>query len=221
MGDGRESTTTTRPVLEVAGLGKTFGTGPAVLADVALTLERGSVTVVAGGNGAGKSTLLECLAGAQPYDSGAMLLHGRPITPQSREHWLEVHAVLDDFAWFPELSVLDHVLLLDPTIARDAVISTLDLLGAAAYVDRRPLTLSSGQRQRCALATAAFRPWSVLLLDEPERHLDVEAVPLVLDLVVRLRDRGAVVVASHSTVFTRSPDVEVLELVHGTLVPVP
>lgn len=210
---------TTAPVLEVTGLRKAFGSAPPVLADVDLTLEHGTVTVVAGENGAGKSTLLECLAGAQPYDAGSMLLHGRVATPQSREHWLAVHAVLDDFAWFPELSVLDHAVLLDPATTRDDVVRTLDLVGAAPYVDRRPLTLSSGQRQRCALATAAFRPWSVLLLDEPERHLDAAAVPLVLDLVLGLRRRGAVVVASHSPVLTASPDVRVLEVVHGSLVP--
>lgn len=208
------------PLLDVRGLSISFG-GPPVLDGVDLTLAPRSVTVVSGDNGAGKSTLLECLAGAQPYAAGTLLLGGRPVTPQSREHWLEVHAVLDDFAWFPGLSVHDHLLLLDPDLTRTQALDALDRLGAAHLVDRTPPTMSSGQRQRCALASAVVRPWTLLLLDEPERHLDADALPLVADLLQHLATQretaGAVLVASHALALTVGPAVRHLRLAGGTL----
>lgn len=212
-----DATDRVRPVVEVAGLSKTFGGGTPVLSDVDLVLEHGTVSVVTGSNGAGKSTLLECLAGAQPYDRGTMRLHGRPVSPQTREHWLEVHAVLDDFAWFPDLSVMDHFAMLDPDADRERVVSALRRLGAEALLDRRPLTLSSGQRQRCALATAAVRPWTLLLLDEPERHLDATTVPAVLAFVQDLADRGAVLMASHAPELAEAPGIRRFHVHAGTL----
>lgn len=206
-------------LLGVRGLRKAFGSA-VVLDDLDLDLAAGTVTVVSGANGAGKSTLLECLAGAQPPDAGTLHLHGEPTSTQTTEHWRHVHAILDDFAWFPDLSVLDHLRLLDPSLDRDAATAALARLGADAHVDRLPATLSSGQRQRCALASALVRPWSVLVVDEPERHLDAEAVPAVAALLASLADDGrAVLVASHDPAFTRLSSARRLVVSAGRLEP--
>jgi ABC-type sugar transport system ATPase subunit len=68
-------------VLEVQGLTKSFAK-TVVLDGVNLSLASRTLTVITGQNGVGKSTLLECLAGAQPFDSGTLKLNGRIASPQ-------------------------------------------------------------------------------------------------------------------------------------------
>lgn len=202
--------------LSVRGLRRAFGDA-VVLDDVDLDLRAGEVVVLSGENGAGKSTLLECLAGAQPADAGRFERDGAEVQPHGPEHHRAVYGLLDDLAWFPDLTVLDHYRLLDPSLDRDGATDLLSTLGAEAHVDRVPLTLSSGQRQRCALVSALVRPWEVLLIDEPERHLDVDTVPALGELILRLAGRGAVLIASHDPVLTDLPGVRRLVLDAGRL----
>jgi len=178
-------------LLAVRGLSKAFGEHQ-VLAGLDLSFAAGSVTALTGPNGSGKSTLLRCLAGATPVDRGDVLLDGAVCDPTSPEHWGAVLGILDDHAWLPGLTVRDHLLLVG-----DDVDHALDRIGLAGLGDRRAPSLSSGQRQRAALAITLVRPWRVLLLDEPERHLDDEGVDLLVDLVAGWRDR-TVVFATHS-----------------------
>lgn len=185
-------------VLEATGLIRTFG-ACTVLDSVDLRLLAGRVVTLRGSNGAGKSTLLECLAGAQPLDGGKLSIDGAAVEPESRLHWTSVHAILDDFAWFADLTVLDHYRLLAPGLRRAEFDQIMGRLGVSDLADRLPDSLSAGQRQRCALLSAAVRPWRVLLLDEPERHLSAEVLPAVGKLLEELAgvDR-AVLAATHA-----------------------
>ncbi|MGL5827360.1 MAG: ABC transporter ATP-binding protein [Nocardioides sp.] len=204
------------PALMVRGLRKSFGQ-TVVLDNLDLELPTGVLTVLSGDNGSGKSTLLGCLAGAQPFDSGEVILHGQAISPNSRRYWRAVFGVLDDFAWFPTLTVFDHYRLLAPDLTRADAETALARLGADLLLDRLPMTLSSGQRQRCALTSASFREWSVLLVDEPERHLDREVVPAVAALLADLASRGAVLVATHDETLASLPNTRRHHLARGEL----
>lgn len=178
-------------ILAARDLVKAFGERR-VLDAISCEFAAGSVTALLGPNGAGKSTLLRCLSGATPLDSGEILLEGRVCDPTTTEHWRSVLGVLDDHAWLPGLTLRDHLMLVGNTA--DAAIERVGLTG---FGDRRPASLSSGQRQRAALALVLVRPWQVLLLDEPERHLDDDGVDLLVELIAEWSER-AVVFATHS-----------------------
>ena len=182
--------------LEAVGLTKSYGGSP-VLTDYDLVVPDGRVTVLRGRNGAGKSTLLGCLAGARALDGGTINVYGNRADPSSSAYWRSVYSILDEFPWLPDLSVWDHLQLLgaSPT----AVTAALSAFEAAGLEDRLPRSLSSGQRQRCALATAVLRKWQVLVLDEPERHLDHEGVNLLGQRLGELVGPGrCIVLSSHS-----------------------
>lgn len=185
--------------------------GVSVFEDLEVELRAAEVTVVTGANGAGKSTLLRCLAGTQPLESGHLELDTETIDPTGSEHWRDVLAILDQNAWLPDLTVADHLLL----VGDDADVDTaLDRVGLSRELgDRLPGALSSGQRQRAALSVTLVRPWRVLLLDEPERHLDGDGVAMVADLLGELAaDERTLAVATHSTVLRALPGVQTVQL---------
>lgn len=185
--------------------------GVGVFAELEVELRSGEVTVVTGANGAGKSTLLRCLAGTQPVESGHLVLDAMAIDPTGPEHWRDVLAILDQNAWLPDLTVADHLLLMGDADTVDTALLRVGL--SPALGDRLPGALSSGQRQRAALSVALVRPWRVLLLDEPERHLDDDGVAMVAGLVRELATEGrTLAVATHSTVLRALPGAQVLQL---------
>jgi ABC-2 type transport system ATP-binding protein len=165
--------------LRATGVSKAYGKIP-ILTNVDVELAAGDMAVLVGPNGVGKSTLLNCLAGAGRMDSGTVEVFGQVSDPTSPQHWVQVYGVLDDFCWLPGLSVLDHLMLLSPGGDVRVVEAALETFEISAVRNHKPVVLSSGQRQRVALATTWVRPWRVLLLDEPEAHLDVDGTDLLV-----------------------------------------
>ncbi|MGM1057994.1 ABC transporter ATP-binding protein [Saccharothrix sp. Mg75] len=188
-------------LLKVDGLVKGFGE-LVVLDGVAFDLDAGRAAAVVGPNGAGKSTLLRCVVGADVADAGRVLLDGVELDESAPEVRAAVAAALDDVAFFPDLSVVEHLRLYswahradDPDAVVEAVLGELRLLGAA---DQLPATLSSGQQRRLALASCFVRPRRLLVLDEPEQRLDVAGRRWLVDRLVAEKEAGtAVLLASH------------------------
>ncbi|GAA1809061.1 ABC transporter ATP-binding protein [Actinomadura chokoriensis] len=159
-------------VIEARDVSLTLGGGP-VLTGVDLQVRRGDVVAVLGENGAGKSTLLRCLAGLQPGASGEIEVFRRP-PEDAAWFWRDVVRVAEEPAWYPGLTVREHLELM-PAVhggARMEVDAALEFFGLAGRADMAPLAMSTGQRQRLSLAMAFIRPSRLLLLDEPERGLD-------------------------------------------------
>ncbi|MFE4000552.1 heme ABC exporter ATP-binding protein CcmA [Nocardioides sp. YIM B13467] len=188
-------------LLTVSGLSRTYG-DRAVLDGLDLTLAAGRAIALTGTNGSGKSTLLRCVAGADEPTTGEVLLDGRPYDERSAQMRRDVAALLDDLDLFPDLAVIEHLDLVahahrveDPEGTVDGV---LDEVGLNDQADQLPGSLSSGQRQRLALALLLVRPRRLLLLDEPEQRLDAEGAIWLADLLQREKEAGVgILFASH------------------------
>ena len=186
--------------LSVHDLTRRFG--PRVIFDgISFDLAAGSATALLGPNGAGKSTLLRCIVAADRPDAGEVLFEGRPFDETDPGLRAAVATVLDDVEFFPDLSAVEHLELLarahghGSTAAVDAVLVEL---GLEAARDQLPVTLSSGQRRRLALASCFVRPRRLLLLDEPEQRLDAAGRQWLADRLRREKASGtAILLASH------------------------
>ncbi|WFE54446.1 ABC transporter ATP-binding protein [Micromonospora sp. WMMD1155] len=185
--------------LAVRGLSRTFG-NLVVLDDVSFTLPAGRIAVVLGPNGSGKTTLLRCVVGADRPDAGEVLVQGRRADETDPQVRALVAAALDDIDFFPDLSVVEHLQLVAYAHGGDSepVEEVLAELGLEPARDQLPVTLSSGQRRRLALASCFVRPRRVLILDEPEQRLDVRGRQWLTERLLREREAGtAVLLASH------------------------
>jgi len=202
-------------VVRVRGLVVGYAGAP-VAAAATFDVARGEVVALVGPNGCGKSTVLRTVLGRLEPLAGEVELLGAPVDERLAHVRAAVAAVLDDDAWFPALTVREHLYLTarghGVLGADDVVADVLDELGLAAVAHALPTSLSSGQRRRLLLASALVRPRELLVLDEPEQRLDRAARELVER---RIRDEaadgGAVLLATHDAALVRAVATSVVQ----------
>ena len=189
------------PVVRARDLQVGYGAAP-VCAPVSFTLAAGDALALVGANGSGKSTVLKTVLGLLEPVAGRVEVLGRPV--DEREVWFrrEVSAVLDDDAYFPALTVAEHLYLTarghGVLGAQEEVARLLEEFGLGDHARATPVSLSSGQRRRLLLAAGFARPRSVLVLDEPEQRLDQRMRARLADLLRAEREAGgAVLIATH------------------------
>jgi len=184
-------------VLKVSGLRRAYGAAT-IVDDFDLTVRAGEAVAITGRNGAGKSTLLRCLVGADRADAGLVEINGRPVQETDLEVRRDLATLVDDFDFFPDLSVVEHLDLLarahgltTPLAVVDEILEELQLLPQSGQL---PDMLSTGQQQRLALATVFIRPCKLLVLDEPEARLDAEGVNWLAERLHEERDKGLAII---------------------------
>lgn len=147
----------------------------------------GGPLVIVGPNGAGKSTLLSLLLGLVPVTRGRIVLGDRVLLDTAEGVNVPVEQrglgyVPQGYALFPHLSVRQNIAFglisdrrLDRAARSDRAETMLRALSLSSLADRRPDTLSGGEKQRVALARALVVQPRALLLDEPLAALDITA----------------------------------------------
>ncbi|WP_028060803.1 ATP-binding cassette domain-containing protein [Candidatus Solirubrobacter pratensis] len=222
----------TQPLLEARGIVKSFGRVHA-LRGADFTVNRAEVVALIGDNGAGKSTLVKTLSGVHAPDAGEILFEGAPVTVASPEaaRELGIETVYQDLALAPDLEssanlflgrevlrpgLLGRLGFLDNVAMRDRTEAAFGDLGVGVQDVQAPVaTFSGGQRQGVAVARAVTWASKVVFMDEPTAALGVVQTRRVLDLIMRVRDRGlSVVLISHNMpeVMEVADRVEVLRL---------
>ena len=194
------------PLLEVRGL-----TGRTLVKDVTFTLRRGEILGFAGLVGAGRTETARLLFGADPVESGEILIEGKPVRIHS-----PVNAVQAGLSLVPEDRGLQGLVLMLP-VQENIVLPTLDEHSAAGWVDRRgtrdtaqeyvdklnirtphlqqqAMYLSGGNQQKVVLAKWLATGPKVLLLDEPTRGIDINAKKEIYTLIDELVRGGLAVV---------------------------
>jgi multiple sugar transport system ATP-binding protein len=150
--------------------------------DLSLTVFDGETLVILGPSGCGKTTLLKIIAGLIAPESGAVHYDGMSMSdvpPGGRR----VGMVFQNYALYPHLTsrtnVLSYFLFRKKTpelgaLAQEKYRRTSELMGVEldSLMDRRPTTLSGGEKQRVALGRCITRDPAVFLLDEPFSNLD-------------------------------------------------
>ncbi len=180
-----------------------------LLAPLSLVAEPGSCVVVRGPNGSGKTTLLRLVAGLLAPTAGSVTIDGDPADERRRSTRENVAALIGPPAAYRDLTLADHLTLVDATWGREAstcaqrVQQQLDTFSLGAFGERFPHELSSGQGQLFRLALTWFRPARLLILDEPEQRLDTDRRAMVGDLVLARCAAGTtVLMACHDPALT-------------------
>jgi rhamnose transport system ATP-binding protein len=214
----------TEVVLEARGL-----TRAGALDDVSLTVRAGEIVGLAGLVGSGRTEVARAVFGADPLDSGAVVLGGRPVRirgprqaarlgiamlPESRkeEGLVMIRSVRENVT----LATLDDFATGGVVNPRREAARTRELAGNLAIrapsVDASVSTLSGGNQQKVLFAKWLVRPPRVLVADEPTRGVDIGAKRQIHELIIDLAARGMAVLLISSEL------EEVLGLAHRVLV---
>jgi len=211
---------TPRPLLELRGVTKSFGTGAhatSVLGGIDLAVAEGELVAIVGFSGSGKSTLVLLLAGLERPTSGQVLFDGEEVTGPSPERGV----VFQNYSLMPWLSArgnvalaVDAVMRNAPRAARRAVVERyVAMVGLAHAADRRPAELSGGMRQRVAVARALAMSPRLLLLDEPLSALDALTRAKLQD------ELAAIATRERKTVLLITNDVDEALLLADRIIP--
>jgi len=171
------------------------------LAPLSLEVAKGEKLVLLGNNGSGKSTLLRILAGLY-YPKGAYLLDGKAVTKKSI-----------DKAFRKRVGVLfqnPESMIFNPTVYDEIAFSLKEFgmdrinervreiagsFGIETLLDKSPLQLSGGEKQKVMLAAILVYEPDILLLDEPTAAMDPRTTGWFIDFILELEK--SVIIATH------------------------
>ncbi|WP_281397322.1 amino acid ABC transporter ATP-binding protein [Brenneria izadpanahii] len=217
-----------RPILEIAGLYKSYG-DTEVLKGIDLKVAEKELVFLIGPSGSGKSTLLRCCNLLERPESGAILLRGDDIALRARQINLvrqRIGMVFQSFNLYPHLDVLSNVMLALRKVqkkpaaeARRIAMHHLEQVGLGHKASSRATDLSGGQQQRVAIARALALKPEVMLFDEPTSALDPELVADVLNVMLELKRNGmTMLVVSHEMRFAAEAADRVVFMDGGVIV---
>jgi ribose transport system ATP-binding protein len=200
-----------------------------VLRDISFTVRGGEVVGLAGLVGAGRTELARCIFGADPINSGEILLDGSPVTIRTPGNAVDLGIAL-----VPEDRKL-QALILGMGVRENLTLPVLDRLGSpylpsrsrekalvgdfikslrirTPHMEQRVSALSGGNQQKVVLARWLATHPKVLILDEPTRGIDVGAKAEVHALIARLAEEGVAILMISSEL------PEILGMSHRILV---
>jgi putative ABC transport system ATP-binding protein len=179
------------------------------LNDVNMSLSSGEMLVVKGPSGCGKSTLLLTAAGMLRPDKGDVLFQEKEnpyILPPDKRSKLRAELigfVFQQFHLIPYLTVKENIIIPSLTTSGDGsdtrAHELIGKFGLEARIDHIPGQLSTGEKQRTALARALFNRPKVIMADEPTGNLDDDNAHIVLNhLKGYVEEGGGVLLVTHS-----------------------
>ena len=178
------------------------------LDSVSLVVNSGEFAAVRGPSGCGKTTLLLVVGGLLEPDRGQVTVKEQNPYKLSQDERARFRAasigfVFQQFYLVPYLSVMDNVLA--PSIAlpnpgaRKRALELIDRFSLTHRISHTPSELSTGERQRTALARALLNGPGLLLADEPTGNLDEDNADTVLSYFVQFAlSGGSVLMVTHS-----------------------
>src|ERR1700722_14066458 len=187
-----------KPLLELAKVRAGYA-GSLVLTDLDLIVHDGEAVALLGRNGVGKTTMLRAITGTVEKSAGRITMDGTDIT--QAKHYeinrLGISIVPEGRRLFPNLTVMENLRLAARPGGASfdeifALFPKLKILQRA-----RAESLSGGERQMLAIARALTVPSRLILLDEPFEGLAPTVVQEVMDALVRLRGRVAMIIVEH------------------------
>lgn len=181
------------------------GAAEPTIKGISLPVEAGEAICIVGPSGAGKSTFAKLASGALKPSHGVIRLDNSDFQNwDPAERGRHTGYLPQDVELLPG-TIAQNIARLDPNATSEEVVAAAELAGVIDLVKKLPngfdtrvgpggLPLSGGQRQRIALARAVFRLPRLVVLDEPNSHLDSEGEIALNRTIVQLKEAGATVI---------------------------
>ncbi len=210
---------------EIAFEGVAFGYRPGtpVLRGIDLEIPAGSSLAIVGTSGAGKTTLASLLLRFYDPTDGRIVLDGHDLRTLTLASLRRNLALVTQEPILFAASIRENIAYSRPGAGLEEIVAAARAAGAHDFIQRMPerydsriaergATLSSGQRQRLAIARAFLKDAPVLILDEPTSALDAETEEALLQALEGLmKGRTTLIIAHRLSTVRRADRIVVLE----------
>jgi ABC-type multidrug transport system fused ATPase/permease subunit len=199
-----------------------------VLHHISLHAQPGETVALVGHTGAGKSTIVQLLTRFYEYDSGEILIDGKPLRDFSRSALRGAVGMVTQESFLFNGSIRDNLRLGKPAATDDELWKALDAANARSFVERLPeglatvvgergVKLSVGEKQRVSIARALLKDPPILILDEATASVDTATERLIQEALERLMTARTSFVIAHRLSTVRHAD-QILVLDRGRIV---
>ncbi|MGX9290830.1 thiol reductant ABC exporter subunit CydD [Bacillus sp. A015] len=200
---------------------------PYSIQDVDLTVKGKKRIGIIGASGSGKSTLTDVLGGFVEPSSGQMTLNGQPLVHLQMKEWQKKVVYMPQHPYLFHMTLRENIRFYEPHATDEEVERAVQAAGLSQLVAQLPngldevigqqgRGLSGGQAQRIALARAVLGQRSIMLLDEPTAHLDIETEYELKETMLPLFEDKLVFLATHRLHWMPEMD-EIIVMDHGTI----
>jgi ATP-binding cassette subfamily B protein len=188
-----------------------------VLKGLSLNVKAGEKIALVGYSGAGKSTIIQLLMRFYDYDTGQILIDGKPITTYGISELRKNIAIVPQEVMLFGGTIYENISYGKPSATRDEIYDAAKKAHALEFIDTFPekfetivgergVKLSGGQRQRIAIARAVLKDPKILILDEATSSLDAESEKLVQIALDELMQNRTSIVIAHRLATIRKVD---------------
>lgn len=212
------------PIVKIERLWFSYPNGKEALKDINLDIEANDFIVVMGENGGGKTTLLKHINGLLKPSRGKVNVMGKDTRKVSIEELASTVGYLsqnpNDYLFLPSANeeiayTMDNLGIKDDGI----VAEVLKKLEIESLKYRNPRDLSTGERQRIAMASVLVTKPKLLILDEPTRGLDYKLKETLGNILLKLKKEGtAIFIVAHDVEFASEYADKIILLDQGTIV---
>ena len=197
-------------LLSAKNISKTFQ-GKKVLDNININVKEAEIVAISGASGAGKTTLLNILSTLDRPDvnnSSSLFIDNHEVFNLKENELANLRNQKIGFVFqfhelIPELNVLENICL-PGWIKKDVDVKKkakklLKYFGLQEFANKKPLTLSGGEKQRVAIARSLINNPKIIFADEPTGNLDSKNSKILFDLFFKLRDdyNCSVIIVTH------------------------
>lgn len=168
----------------------------------------GEMVAITGESGSGKSTLLNVLSGSDTYEEGELYIDGKPTSYYDETDWecyrrenigfiYQNYNLIDSYTVFENVNI---ALIVKGNTGNntDKVMEYLDKVGLKEQAKKKATQLSSGQKQRLAIARALAKETDIIVADEPTGNLDSENSEQIIKLLHSIAEDKLIFVVTHN-----------------------
>ena len=199
-----------------------------VLHNISLHARPGQTVALVGHTGAGKSTIVHLLTRFYEFDSGDIVIDGKPLRDLSKSALRSAVGMVTQESFLFNGSIRDNLRLGKPEASDEELWDALTAANAREFVERLPelletvvgergVKLSVGEKQRVSIARALLKDPPILVLDEATASVDTRTEQLIQAALDRLMENRTSFVIAHRLSTVRHAD-QILVLDHGRIV---
>ena len=195
----------TNNILEFKEVWKTYGddkTKITALNGINLELKKNSLNLILGPSGSGKTTILNLASLLDAPTNGAIIINGQDTSKLSKSERSKIRRnrigiVYQRANLFPYLNILENTML--PMVSKD-MNNASKILNKVGIVEtsKFPDEISIEKQQRAALARALINNPHLIIADEPTGELDKKSAESLLDLIMEMKNKHAILMLSNN-----------------------